>query len=101
MSWRGSCPGWGGYEMIVVERATRAVSVLSEPQVETMLPDLHMPGPHGYNLLRFLQKGNLSGPSTFLVSGFFNNDSISSLIDLRVCGIIAKQFEPDRLTGEL
>tara|TARA_B100000029_G_scaffold446172_1_gene467133 strand:- start:44 stop:622 length:579 start_codon:yes stop_codon:yes gene_type:complete len=90
-----------GYEMIVVERATRAVSVLSERPVDAMLLDLHMPGPHGQDLLRFLQKRKISAPPTIVVSGFINNDSISSLIDLGVCGIIAKPFEPERLAGEL
>ena len=61
------------------------MSVLSEPQVEAMLLDLHMPGRHGWGLLRFLQKRNVSAPPTIVVSGFLNNDSIYSLIDLGVC----------------
>ena len=90
-----------GHEMIVVERATRAVSVLSERSVDAMLLDLHMPGPHGQDLLRFLQKRDISAPPTIVVSGFLNNDAIASLIDLGVCGIIAKPFQPDRLMSEL
>ncbi len=90
-----------GYRSLSVERATRAASAIVEEQIDAMLLDLHMPGPHGDHLLAHLKRRNLPIPPTIIVSGYLHEDRIGPLIELGICGIIAKPFEVKRLMDEL
>ena len=90
-----------GYESMAVEGATRACQVIAQVQVDAILLDLHMPGPHGDQFLSFLKSQNVAIPPTIVVSGHLDLDSIEPLIELGVSGFIAKPFEVERLAEEL
>lgn len=90
-----------GHQTIALDRATGAASILLRRAVDAMLLDLHMPGPHGQDLLRYLKKKNISIPPTIVVSGYIQQEAIGELIKLGVVGIIAKPFDPKRLQDEL
>jgi CheY-like chemotaxis protein len=63
-----------GHQMVEVERATRAIEILTDRTVDAMLLDLHMPGPQGQDLLQFLRKRNMTVPPTIVVSGYLNKE---------------------------
>lgn len=90
-----------GHRTVDVERITRATQVLADQSVDAVLLDLHMPGPHGQDLLRFLKKKQIAIPPTIVVSGYLKHGSIGELLKLGVCGVIAKPFDPQRLRDEL
>jgi DNA-binding response OmpR family regulator len=90
-----------GHQPIALDRAMGAAKLLLEGSVDAMLLDLHMPGPHGEDLLRYLRKKNVSVPPTIVVSGYLHREAIGELIRLGVAGIIAKPFDPRRLQDEL
>lgn len=90
-----------GHQTVAVERATRAINILKDQVVDAMLLDLHMPGPHGQDLLHYLKKRNIIIPPTLVVSGYLKQESIDPLIQLGVCGILAKPFDGKRLRDEL
>jgi DNA-binding NtrC family response regulator len=90
-----------GHQTLEIDRATRATRILAEQSVDAMLLDLHMPGPHGQDLLRYLKKKSIAIPPTIVVSGYLKQEGIGELIRLGVCGIIAKPFEAKRLRDEL
>ena len=90
-----------GYEAITVERATRAISIITDGQVDAILLDLHMPGPHGDDLLAHLKRKSIPIPPTIIVSGYLRQERIGPLIQFGVSGILTKPFEVKRLMDEL
>lgn len=90
-----------GHETMAVERVTRGVQVITKGGVDAVLLDLHMPGPHGQDLLRFLKKKGVTVPPTIVVSGYLRHEAIQELLGLGVCGVVAKPFDPSRLRQEL
>ncbi|MEW6755684.1 MAG: response regulator [Candidatus Latescibacterota bacterium] len=90
-----------GYRAVAVERATRAVPVLRGGQVDAVLLDLHMPGPHGDHLLSYLKRNGIPIPPTIVVSGYLDQERIGPLLEFGVSGIVAKPFEVRRLMDEL
>ena len=90
-----------GYRAIEAERATRAVPFIKDGEVDAVLLDLHMPGPHGDHLLSFLKNNHIPIPPTIIVSGYLQEDRIGALVQFGVCGIVAKPFEVKRLMDEL
>lgn len=90
-----------GHRTVEVERVTRATQVLTSEPIDAVLLDLHMPGPHGQDLLRYLRKKEIPVPPTIVVSGYLKHEGIGELLALGVCGVIAKPFDPKRLRDEL
>lgn len=90
-----------GHQAVAIERATRATSLLADESIDAILLDLHMPGPHGQDLLRFWKKRHIRVPPTIIVSGYLQEEAIGELLQLGVCGIIAKPFDAKRLRDEL
>lgn len=90
-----------GHQTVAVERVTRGVQILSDKVIDAVLLDLHMPGPHGQDMLRFLRKRDIDVPPTIVVSGYLKEGAIGELLRLGVSGIIAKPFNPARLREEL
>lgn len=90
-----------GHQTLALDRASGAASILLGRSVNAILLDLHMPGPHGQDLLRFLKKKGISVPPTIVVSGYLQHEAINDLLKLGVAGIIAKPFDPKRLQDEL
>lgn len=90
-----------GYRSLEAERATRAASIIAAEKVDAILLDLNMPGPQGEHLLGYLRHNKLPIPPTIVVSGHLHKERIGPLIELGVCGIIAKPFEVKRLMDEL
>jgi len=90
-----------GHQTTPLDRATGAARVLLDGPVDAILLDLHMPGPHGQDFLRYLKKKNIAVPPTIVVSGYLQHEAIGELIALGVAGIIAKPFDPKRLQDEL
>lgn len=90
-----------GHKTVAFERATRAAGVLANREVDAILLDLHMPGPHGQDLLRYWKKHNINIPPTIVVSGYLKEEAIGELLKLGVCGVIAKPFDAKRLRDEL
>ncbi len=82
-----------GYRAISVERATRAASVIVSSAVDAMLLDLHMPGPHGEDLLAHLKRKKVRIPPTIIVSGYLHEERIRPLLKFGVRGILAKPFD--------
>lgn len=90
-----------GHLTLQAERVRTALELLKVQAVDAMLLDLHMPGPHGQDLLSFMKNRKMAVPPTIVVSGYLNKEAIGPLIDLGVCGIIAKPFDQKRLLQEL
>lgn len=90
-----------GYQAILVERATRAVGEIRNHQIDAILLDLHMPGPHGDDLLAHLRRHNIPVPPTIIVSGYLRQERIGPLLGFGVSGILTKPFEVKRLMDEL
>ena len=90
-----------GYESVEVERATRAVKYIMESKVDAILLDLHMPGPHGEDLLAHLKRRSMPIPPTIVVSGYLHEESIGALLKFGVSGILSKPFDIKRLMDEL
>lgn len=90
-----------GYRATAVERATRAASIIMSSTVDAILLDLHMPGPHGEDLLAHLKRKNVPIPPTIIVSGYLHQERVRPLLKFGVSGILAKPFEAKRLMDEL
>lgn len=90
-----------GYVAILVERATRAVTEIRNNQIDAILLDLHMPGPHGDDLLAHLKRHSIPVPPTIVVSGYLREERIGPLLGFGVSGILTKPFEVKRLMDEL
>jgi DNA-binding NtrC family response regulator len=90
-----------GYQAVEAERATRAVPFIKKGEIDAVLLDLHMPGPHGDHLLSYLKHHHIPIPPTVIVSGYLQEDRIGALLQFGVCGIVAKPFAVKRLMDEL
>lgn len=90
-----------GYEPVCVDRAIRAAQYIMGNKVDAILLDLHMPGPHGDDLLAHLKRRCVPIPPTIIVSGYLHEESIGALLKFGVSGIISKPFETKRLMDEL
>jgi len=94
-----------GLRAVTVERATRALQVLDEQPIAAMLLDLHMPGPHGDDLLRLLrkreQRDGAATPPVIVVSGYLQRERLRGLLRLGVQAVVAKPFDLSRVEREL
>lgn len=90
-----------GYEAFLADRASEALRIMERESVDALLLDIHMPGPHGHHMLRFLKKRNRIVPPTVVVSGYLNKELIPELISLGVSGVVAKPFRFQRLYEEI
>ena len=90
-----------GHNVLTADRAYQALQIIEQESVDVLLLDIHMPGPHGHHLLRFLKNRKKPVPSTIVVSGYLNRELIPELIGLGVTGIMAKPFNPQRLRQEI
>lgn len=90
-----------GYRAAAADRASRAAAVIAGGKVDAILLDLQLPGPQGEHLLNYLRRNKLPTPPTIVVSGYVHKERIGTLLNLGVCGIIAKPFAAKRLMDEL
>lgn len=90
-----------GRRAVTADRASRALSILEMQQIDLVLLDLYLPGPHGQYVLNCMQSKRRWMPPTIVVSAYLTKDMVPQLIELGVDGIVAKPFTLTRLGEEI
>ena len=81
--------------------ARECLEVLDREVVDLILLDIHMPGPRGNQLLKFLRERRQILTPVIVLSGYLQKDVVHEVSGLSVSGVLAKPIRVKRLTEEI
>ena len=88
-----------GHKCIEAKDAREALERLEKEVIDLILLDIHMPGPRGNQLLKFVRDRGIKTP-VIVLSGYLQKDVIREVAGLDVRAVLSKPLRLKRLTEE-
>jgi response regulator RpfG family c-di-GMP phosphodiesterase len=89
-----------GYEILIADGPDQALATVDERKVDLVLSDQMMPGMHGIELLKEIERRQ-PGAARLLITGWTADAGLQDLAKLGIQGPIAKPWEDAELKETL
>ncbi|MSS71758.1 MAG: response regulator [Candidatus Latescibacteria bacterium] len=89
-----------GYNAIEAKDAREGIGILQKQTVDLMLLDIHMPGPRGTILLKYLRDKGHQIP-VIVISGYLQKEVFEEIRERNVQAVLTKPISVKRLTDEI